>query len=209
MPELERWSRFWGRLEADGNPEPVYRLLSDLYAEPQRAYHTLRHLTHCLDELDDARHLAEHPNDVEMALWFHDAIYDPTAKDNEERSAELARRITTDARLPEAFGKRVTDLILATQHQELPERADARLLVDIDLAILGRPRGEFDEYEANIRKEYLFVSWPEYRPARSAVLRSFLDRPAIYSTDCFRQKYERRARANLERSLDNLEDAGS
>ena len=98
---------------------------------------------------------------------------------------------------------------MATRHHGLPEGADARLLVDIDLAILGRPRGEFDEYEANIRKEYLFVSWPEYRPARSAVLRSFMDRPAIYSTDYFRRKYENRARANLERSLDNLEDAGS
>jgi predicted metal-dependent HD superfamily phosphohydrolase len=204
MPELERWSRFWRSLEAEGTPEPVYRLLSDLYAEPQRAYHTMNHLTHCLDELEDARHLAEHPNEVEMALWFHDAIYDPKAKDNEARSAELAQRIATEARLPAAFGARVADLILATQHQGLPEGADAQLLVDIDLAILGRPRGEFDDYEANIRKEYLFVPWPEYRPARSAVLRSFLDRPAIYSTEFFQQKYESRARANLERSLEKL-----
>ncbi len=116
MPELERWSRFWRRLEADGSPEPVYRLLSDLYAEPQRAYHTLRHLTHCLDEFEDARYLAEHPNDVEMALWFHDAIYDPKATDNEARSAELARRTAAEARLPEAFGTRVAALVLATQH---------------------------------------------------------------------------------------------
>jgi predicted metal-dependent HD superfamily phosphohydrolase len=207
MPELERWSRFWGRLEAEGIPGPVYRLLSDLYAEPQRAYHSLRHLTHCLDEFEDARHLAERPNDVEMALWFHDAIYDPKSKDNERNSAELARRIATEARLPEAFGARVSDLILATQHQGLPEGADARLLVDIDLAILGRPQGEFDEYEANIRKEYIFVPWPEYRPARSAVLQSFLDRSAIYSTDHFRRKYESRARANLKRSLSKLEGA--
>jgi len=204
MSQLERWSRFWGRLEADGNPEPVYRLLSDLYAEPQRAYHTLRHLTHCLDELEDARHLAEHPNDVEMALWFHDAIYDPKSKDNEQKSAELAQRIAQEARLPEAFGTRVAALILATRHHGLPEGADARLLVDIDLAILGRPRGEFDDYEANIRKEYLFVPWPEYRPARSAVLRSFLDRTAIYGTEFFQNKYESRAKANLERSLENL-----
>ena len=209
MPELERWSRFWSSLKAKGSPEPVYRLLSDLYAEPQRAYHTLRHLTHCLDELEDARHLVEHPNDVEMALWFHDAIYDPKAKDNEERSAELARRIAMEAGLPESFGKRISNHILATQHHGLPEGADAQLLVDIDLSILGRPRGEFDEYETNIRKEYIFVPWPEYRPARSAVLRSFLDRPAIYSTDYFRQKYESHARANLERSLRRLEDAGS
>ena len=209
MPELERWSRFWRRLEADGSPEPVYRLLSDLYAEPQRAYHTLRHLTHCLDEFEDARHLAEHPNDVEMALWFHDAIYDPKATDNEARSAELARRTAAEARLPEAFGTRVAALVLATRHQGIPEGADARLLVDIDLAILGRPQSEFDDYEANIRKEYLFVPWPEYRSARSAVLQSFLDRKAIHWTDYFRRKSESRARANLERSLRCLKGAGS
>ncbi len=169
----------------------------------------MRHLTHCLDELEEARHLTEHPSEVEMALWFHDAIYDPKAEDNEERSAELSRRIAKEARLSEAFGKRVYDLVLATQHHRPPEGTDAQLLVDIDLSILGRPRDEFDEYETNIRKEYRFVPLRQYRSARTAILRRFLSRPAIYSTDFFRQKYESRARANLERSLGNLEDTGS
>jgi predicted metal-dependent HD superfamily phosphohydrolase len=204
MSDSERWSRLWSALEAEGNPDPVYRLLSKLYSEPHRIYHNMSHLGHCLDAFDEARHLAERPGEVEMALWFHDAIYHPKAKDNEARSAELARRAATEAGLPEAFGKRVADLVLATRHQGLPEAADARLLVDIDLAILGRPRGEFDRYETAIRKEYHFVPWPEYRPARSAVLRNFLDRPAIYSTEFFQRKYENRARANLERSLENL-----
>ncbi len=209
MSESERWSRLWDNLGAVGSPDPVFRLLSDLYSERHRTYHTLNHLSHCLDELEDARHLAERPYEVEMALWFHDAVYDPKAKDNEKRSAELARRIAKEARLTEAFGKRVHDLVMATRHHELPEGADARLLVDIDLSILGRPRGEFDRYEANIRKEYLFVPWPEYRSARGAVLQSFLDRPAIYSTDYFQRKYESLARANLDRSLSSLKDAGS
>ena len=116
MSELKRWSRFWEKLGAVGDPDPVYGLLSDLYSERHRAYHTLDHVSHCLDELEDARHLADHPNDVEMALWFHDAIYDPKAKDSEQRSAELCRRTATEAGLPEGFGQRVTDLILATQH---------------------------------------------------------------------------------------------
>ena len=209
MSESERWSRLWEILEAEGSPDPVYRLLSDLYSERHRAYHNMSHLTHCLDELEPARHLAEHPDEVEMALWFHDAIYDPRAKDNELRSAELCRRIAIEARLPEAFGKQVYELVLATQHHDLPDRADARLLVDIDLSILGRPEDEFDDYETNIRKEHHFVPWPEYRSARTAILRGFSNRAAIYSTDFFRQKYESRARANLERSLGNLEDAGS
>ena len=185
MSELERWLQFWKKLEADGDPEPVYGLLSDVYSERHRAYHTMSHLTHCLDELEEARHLAEHPNEVEMALWFHDAIYDPKAKDNEERSAELSRRIAKEAGLPEAFGNRVSDLVLATQHHRPPEGTDAQLLVDIDLSILGRPRDEFDEYETNIRKEYRFVPLRQYRSARSAILRRFLSRATIYSTGFF------------------------
>ena len=98
--------------------------------------------------------MAEQPNQVEMALWFHDAIYDPKAKDNEQRSAELCRRTAEEAGLPEAFGRKVYDLVLTTQHHGAPEGGDARLLVDIDLSILGRPREAFDEYETNIRKEY-------------------------------------------------------
>ncbi len=209
MSESRRWLLFWGNLGAVGSPEEVYGMLSDLYSERHRAYHTMRHLTHCLDELEEARHLTEHPSEVEMALWFHDAIYDPKAEDNEERSAELSRRIAKEARLSEAFGKRVYDLVLATQHHRPPEGTDAQLLVDIDLSILGRPRDEFDEYETNIRKEYRFVPLRQYRSARTAILRRFLSRPAIYSTDFFQQKYEIRARANLERSLGNLEDTGS
>jgi predicted metal-dependent HD superfamily phosphohydrolase len=208
MSELERWSRFWRNLGAGGDPGSVYELLSDLYSEPHRAYHTLNHLSHCLDELEHARHLAKHPNQVEMALWFHDAIYDPKAKDNEQRSAELCRRVAKEAGLPEAFGRKAFDLILATQHHGAPEGADARLLVDIDLSILGRSKDAFDEYETNIRKEYHFVPHDRYRSARSAILRSFLDRPAIYSTDFFQRKYENRARANLTRSLGFLGHAG-
>ena len=179
-----------------------------MYSERHRAYHTLNHLSHCLDELEDARHLANQPNQVEMALWFHDAIYDPKAKDNEQRSAELCRRTAKETGLPEAFGRKAYDLVLATQHHGAPEGDDARLLVDIDLSILGRPKDAFDEYETNIRKEYHFVPPDRYRSARSAILRSFLDRPDIYSTDFFRQKYETRARANLKRSLAYLADVG-
>ena len=208
MSEQARWSRFWGNLEAAGSPEPIYRLLSDLYSERHRAYHDMSHITHCLNELEEARHLAERPGEVEMALWFHDAIYHPGAKDNEARSAELSRRIAKQARLPEALGNRVYDLVLATEHRGLPDGADARLLVDIDLSILGRPQDQFDDYETDIRKEYHFVPPQQYRSARTAILRSFRNRPAIYSTDFFQRKYESRARANLERSLSNLEDDG-
>ncbi len=127
MSELERWSRVWRTLEAEGDPGPVYELLSDRYSERHRAYHTLNHLSQCLDELEDARHLAEQPNQVEMALWFHHAIYDPKAKDNEQRSAELCRRTAKEAGLPETFGRKVYDLVRRIIFC-LPSAAAARII---------------------------------------------------------------------------------
>jgi predicted metal-dependent HD superfamily phosphohydrolase len=203
-PELPRWSLLWLDLGARGNPESVYDLLAERYAEPQRAYHTLTHVAHCLDELEAARHLAAQPNQVEMALWFHDAVYDPKAKDNERSSAELCQQIMEEAGLSGAFGQAVTELILVTQHHEAPDEPDARLLVDIDLAILGQSVEIFDRYEENIRREYHFVPPDRYRLGRSAILRGFLDRPAIFATAFFQQRFESQARANLERSLENL-----
>ena len=194
----------WLDLGARGDPEPVYDLLAERYAEPQRAYHTLTHVAHCLDEFEAARHLAAQPNQIEVALWFHDAVYDPKAKDNERRSADLCRQIVKEAGLPQAFGQAVTELILVTQHHEAPDDSDARLLMDIDLAILGQSVDIFDRYEANIRKEYHFVPPDRYRSGRSAILRGFLDRSAIFSTAFFHRRYESQARANLERSLEYL-----
>ncbi len=173
--------------------------LEQAYARPPGWYHTLDHVKACLLELDLARDLAEEPDAVELALWFHDAIYDPRAKDNEERSAEL---------LTASVSHRLTDeaerLILVTKHAQTPSDTNAKLMVDIDLSILGKPEGVFDLYERQIRTEYAWVTEADYRTGRSTVLRSFLDRPSIYSTETFRKRYEDEARRNLARSLSRL-----
>ena len=94
----------------------------------------------------------------------------------------------------------MVDLILATKHNR-PVSGDAALLVDIDLAILGKPADEFDRYDAAIRQEYAWVSEEAYRAGRSKVLQSFLDRTTIYQTEFFRNLYEAQARTNLQRVL--------
>lgn len=205
MSELNRWLLFWRRVGAEGKPEVVFEKLVALYAEQHRAYHTLAHITHCLDEFEEVRHLAEHPNEVEMALWFHDAIYDTESQDSEERSAQLALKTANEMGLPETFGNRVHALIVATKHSEPPTETDTKILIDIDLSILGRGEAEFDEYEANVRREYHWVPEEEFKSRRAAILRSFMERQTIYSTDFFRQKYEQRARRNLGTSLSKLE----
>jgi predicted metal-dependent HD superfamily phosphohydrolase len=178
--------------------------LAELYEEPHRTYHKLAHIEHCLSEFDDARELAEQPLEVEFAIWFHDAIYDPRANDNEERSAALAQEVARVIGLADGFGARVADLVLASKHTADPQGMDAEILVDVDLAILGASENLFDAYEAGIRKEYHFVPKMIFRVKRAQILKAFLDRKTIYSKAHFREKYEKRARENIKRSLARL-----
>lgn len=168
-------------------------LLRERYAEPHRRYHTLEHIEHCLAEFADARHLAENPEDVELALWFHDAVYDTRRHDNEERSAAWLLELRPDA-------KRAADLILATKHHRA-STPDEALLVDVDLAILGQSEERFGLYERRIREEYAWVPEPIFRQKRAEILQGFLARPFIYGTEFFRARYETAARRNLQRSL--------
>jgi predicted metal-dependent HD superfamily phosphohydrolase len=200
----DRWLKFWTLAGASGDPDAPYRELASRYAEPQRAYHTLRHVAHCLDEFDAVRGLARDPVAVEMALWYHDAIYDPKAKDNEERSAALAAEVAARMGLSAARTLRVGDLIRVSTHAGLAPDPDAQLFADIDLAILGQPADVFDEYERQVRVEYAWVPEAAFRSSRAAILKSFLDRPSIYGSDVFRRKYEESARRNLQNSLQKL-----
>lgn len=194
----------WQRIGAQRNPRIVYNDLVTRYSEPHRAYHTLAHIQHCLDEFKQVRHLIANPNAVELALWYHDTIYNTKAKDNEEKSAALARTIIQSASLPDAFGQFVADCIMATKHTAIPADPDIQFLVDIDLSSLGKPEKEFDENAQKIRKEYEWVPEDMFAAGRSAILKSFLNRPNIYATQFFRDKYETRARQNIARSLAQL-----
>lgn len=169
------------------------------YSEPHRAYHTLQHLEECFALFPAG--LAEHPGEVLLALWFHDAIYDPKRDDNEQTSADWGAEGLAAAGARGQVIARFRQLVLATRHEAQPGSADARLLVDIDLAILGAERQRFDEYEAQVRKEYAHVPDIFLRMARARILKEFLARPSIYSTTTFKQRFEAQARANLSRSL--------
>jgi predicted metal-dependent HD superfamily phosphohydrolase len=161
----------------------------------------MQHVRDCLRHLDGARHLARRPAEIELALWFHDAVYDTHRLDNEELSARWARRHALEQNLPTDVAARVRYLILATKHDAPPPNVDAMLLVDIDLAILGQPASTFDLYEAQIRQEYAWVPDLDFREGRAKILAGFLQRGSIYQTDHFCDRYERQSRLNLERSL--------
>jgi predicted metal-dependent HD superfamily phosphohydrolase len=204
---FQRWTQCFADLDVARPPDCAFEELSQRYSEPHRAYHTLQHLVECFDGFDRARHLMRKPGEVAMALFYHDAIYDTHARDNEDRSAELARDVLGEyCPASHEVAASVTSLILATRHDAIPASADARVLVDIDLSILGAPTDRFDEYERQIRFEYSWVSAPDFRIGRAKVLEAFLARDTIYSTDMFRAHLEQAARNSLKRSLATLGD---
>lgn len=188
-------------------PAPDRVVLDNLlarYCEPSRAYHTVRHLDECFAQFDEAAGLATCAGEVEVALWYHDVIYDTRSSRSEKRSASLAAEALRTAGVAAEVRRRVADLILMTRHDVQPATQDARLIVDVDLWILGSPPARFDEYEDQVRQEYAWAPDPIFRRVRAKVLGGFLARPSIYATKFFRDRLEAGARSNLDRSLARL-----
>lgn len=208
MSVLERsWARCWSRIGAEGTGEALRDDLRARYGEPHRRYHTVVHLEECLGAFAaaEARGVAaDDPGAVEVALWFHDAVHDPKAGDDEARSAALARDRLGAAAVAEARVERVAALVLATRHSAVPRPGDEALVVDVDLAILGADPARFDEYDGQVREEYAWVPGPIYRRERRRVLQGFLARPSIYTTEDFRRRLEEPARGNLARAIARL-----
>jgi predicted metal-dependent HD superfamily phosphohydrolase len=200
----DRWLGLWDRLGARNSGQAVFAHLAVCYAEPGRVYHTVEHIRDCLGQFDLARESAPGPDEVEAALWFHDAVYVPGASDNEDQSALLAEAALTTHGVPREVAGRIAGLVRATRHLTIPSDPDAQLTCDIDLSILGRGSDIFDQFERRIRQEYEWVPEPVYRTSRSEILEGFLRRPSIYQTAYFRNRYEAAARANLERLIAQL-----
>ncbi len=201
----DRFTSLWLRMAARTDVDAAYALIERAYGATQRNYHNLEHIASCLDDFALVRHLAEKPERVEFALWYHDVVYDVTRHDNEAQSAALAGEVGAAAGLTEDCLQEIVELIMATKHDAPPSAVPQQIIVDVDLAILGKPVPEYDRYEANIRREYAAVPEADYRAGRTAILRRFLDRPAIYSTPLLFDRYEQQARTNLQRAVAALQ----
>lgn len=200
---VARWLATWAALNL-APPAGLCEQLLRAWDEPQRHYHTQQHLTECLTLFDTLRMHAEQPADIELALWFHDAVYDVQAHDNEARSAHWASEALAAGGVDAARCQRVHDLIMATCHTALPASPDQALLVDIDLAILGAPAARFAGYTRQIGAEYAWVPPQVYAVKRRAVLQGFLDREQIYTTPAVAQRLEQQARDNLAKAISLL-----
>ena len=173
------------------------------YREPHRRYHTMAHIEDCLAQVAASTDLT----DVQRALlaaavWFHDAIYDPTRHDNEAESAKLAvERLGAEGATP-AFIDEVARLILLTAGHSVAEGdALGARLVSIDLSILGAEPDRYDAYAQAIREEYGHVPEPLYRAGRAAVMGRFIEASALFPDPVWADRYEAAARENIRREI--------
>lgn len=184
-----------------------WQQLQQRYTEPHRAYHNFSHIAAMLRHLTQTPLIVHDEAVLKLAIWFHDLIYDPKAKDNEARSAELAVQWMQQAGFSAERCDAVRACILATASHQLQLAAhvpDAALFLDLDLSVLGLPPAQYRHYAAAIRKEYAWVAAIPYRLGRAAVLKKFLARSELYFTPYFRQKLEAQARHNLQRERRRL-----
>jgi predicted metal-dependent HD superfamily phosphohydrolase len=205
----DRWKEVWQKLHAPTVPQDALEELVRAYSSPGRFYHNLTHIQDCLSVFDEAKFLSNHPEEVELAIWFHDAVYDTRRGDNEQKSAEWAGSVINRSGLRGGIAERVSCLVLATLHNAEVRDRDAQVLVDVDLSILGAEDAVFRQYDENIRKEYAWVPEGLYKQKRGEILRGFLARQHIYYLQEYRERFEESARANLKQAIARLEAATS
>lgn len=204
-----RWQELTSHFLPPEKLAEIWQKLEDQYAQPPgRAYHNLGHISDCFSQLDQVLDLANNRLPLELAIFFHDVVYDPQSKvpfENEEKSAQLAVELLTGAGFPPSECSIVANLILDTRHAEVAKSADGRLLVDIDLSILGRGSERFWAYEKQIREEYGWVEESAYRAGRANIMQGFLDRERLYQTAWFFDRYEEQARKNLTALIKSMQ----
>ena len=184
--------------------------LRQRHGEPQRHYHTWAHIEALLGHYRRWVRYLNRPGPVLWALYWHDAIYDPKAKDNEEKSAQLLEQEAAGHLSPHDIEFAAAIIRATATHtvaEGLPaqDAGDLALFLDMDLSILGAPEAVYDRYEQDIRAEYAFVPEEAYRAGRGAILKGFLSRPRLYFTDIAHAEWDTAARANLARALRALE----
>ncbi|MEQ1738438.1 MAG: metal-dependent hydrolase [Methyloglobulus sp.] len=206
MSSQVNWQHTWQALGISlaNVPAQLYDEIIAKYDEAHRNYHTLQHLAECLEKFAELRHLAVNPAEIELALWFHDAVYEPKNHDNEQLSANWARSSVLNAGLGQTIADRIYNLIMATQHHAKPEDIDTKILIDVDLAILGAASERYNEYEQQIRHEYSHVPEATFRLKRAEILQYFLAQPTPFNTPLFIERYEQQARLNMKHALEQL-----
>jgi len=199
----KRWETLMDSFRFEEN-QSEFLDLKKKYSETHRAYHNLDHLTDCLFQLDQFPDPITDKQIIEMAIWYHDIIYNPYQKDNELKSAEAASQFLSDQNTDSLLIQKVYDLIMSTLHVDAPKNDSEALIMDIDITILGSTEVIYLEYCTKIRKEYKWVPGILYRKKRKEILQRFLLRERLYYTVHFHLQFEQQARINIAEEIKRL-----
>lgn len=197
---FERWQALMRAWAFEDNRDTFDALVA-AYSGRGRHYHTAEHVSACLGHLDAHADALDAPQEVELALWFHDAVYRRLSERNERDSAQWAASFMASCGARGPGVERVTGLVLVTEHRGTPRTRDEAALVDIDLSILGTAPPVYANFEKAVRKEFWFVPDFIYRRKRADILRGFLGRPRIFGSGVFPDEREVRARENLSAAV--------
>jgi predicted metal-dependent HD superfamily phosphohydrolase len=201
----EAWLRTAARVGARGDLAGSGAKLLGSYADPARHYHDLTHLDEVLRNVDELADSARAPDVVRLGAWFHDAVYDPRADDNEERSARLAETTLAAMRVDDTVVAEVARLVrLTARHDAAGDDPDGAVLCDADLAILAADEARYAAYAAGVRAEYAHVPDDDFASGRTAVLQQLLGQPSLFRTPTARAAWETTARANVSAELARL-----
>ena len=201
---LSKLEHIWSELHQYyhfSEPQKILDILIAAYSEKQRAYHTVQHIYECLILFESIRSELNDAHAVALAIYFHDVIYDPQAKDNELKSAELFEQYMAQDLTVNTVQK-IKQWILATQKHVSTDVPDLQFLLDIDLAILAATPERFMQYEQQIQQEYSWVDPEVYLIKRKEVLVHFYQTKPLYQTAYFQKNFELRAKQKLKQILD-------
>ena len=179
--------------------------IANAYSSPQRSYHTLEHIDHCLSVLDRVPVAIEKEIELRFAIWFHDFIYEPKSESSENESAQIAYRWLSNLKICDS--KHVQNLILSTANYLEPakDQLSYQVLHDIDLAILASEQDLYLEYQKGIRQEYEHLSDEQFFLGRGQFLNSLLKLNPIFSIQAFEHQWEEKARQNISNELKKIE----
>ncbi len=175
----------------------LWQEIEDAYSQANRHYHTLKHLENIYNELPKLDFVTE------FAIFYHDIIYDVKQTDNEQKSALFCKDRLTCLNVDISIIEDTVTLINETKTHNPSSKCNA-LFLDADLSILGSNEDIYENYTKQIRAEYAVYSQSDYYTGRKKVLKHFLEKERIYHSDYFYNKYEAKARENIENELKTL-----
>lgn len=178
--------------------------ISDKYSNENRQYHNLEHISEMIDFIESCKDKIHNIDNVLFAVWFHDYVYNPHKTNNEELSAEAAKKFLKEINYNRDNYKTVYKMILRTaNHSEFKDKdtSDLQIFLDSDIFILASDENKYSDYAAKIRKEYSYICETRYNQGRIKVLEKFMKCSKIFHFPEHQVKYDNIARQNIKNEI--------